>query len=60
VVVDDACGARAKQLLDEKLEAKARSAADAGEIILSQTRGPLLAGRIFDAGPFLQPTDIST
>jgi hypothetical protein len=53
VVVDDARGGRRqKQLMDEKLEAKVRSAADAGEIILSRTRDPLLAGRIFDAGPF--------
>jgi hypothetical protein len=53
VVVNDALGGcRQKQLMDEKLEAKVRAAADAGEITLSRMRGPLLAGRIFDAGPF--------
>jgi hypothetical protein len=53
VVVDDALGGRKqKQLMDEKLEAKVQVALDAGDIILSQMRGPLLAGRIFDAGPF--------
>jgi hypothetical protein len=53
IVVDDALGGRRqKQLMDEKLEAKVRAAAGAGEIILSRTRGALLAGRIFDAVPF--------
>jgi hypothetical protein len=53
VVVDDALGGRRqKQLMDEKLEATVRAAADAHEIIRSRARGPLLAGRIFNAGPF--------